>query len=172
MLGMEGYEPQWCHSAKALAAAQRARCSRIVGRRLDGAWLMWDLERRDWFAGGPVILGFGDVNVEVMHRKFDECAITWGQIDMSMPLEWPGLVLDWRADSHPALLAAHGRRLRAVNVIERITPSDWRPRVLHAVEFLFEGARLAVYNALDENGLTDAPDVSLPIGFWRRVSIA
>ncbi|SDY23004.1 hypothetical protein SAMN05444365_1011134 [Micromonospora pattaloongensis] len=172
MLGTEGYEPQWCHRASALAAAHRARCARIVGRPLDGAWLMWDARRGDWFAAGPVILGFGDVNIEVTHRKFDECAITWGQIDMSMPLAWPGLALDWRAYCHPALLTVRGRRLRAVNVIERITPTEWRPRVLYGVEFLFEGARLAVYNALDENALSDAPDVDLPIGFWRRVSIA
>jgi hypothetical protein len=172
VLGIEGYEPQWCHSGKTLAAVHRPRFSRIVGRTLEGAWLMWDLERRRWFADGPVILGFGDVNVEVTHRKFDECGITWGQVDMSMPLEWPGLSLDWRPDAHPALLAARGRRLREVNVIERILPSHWRPRVLHAVEFLFEGSRLAIYNALDENGITDKTDVDLPVGFWCRVPIA
>ncbi|MEV0609727.1 hypothetical protein AB0I61_25485 [Polymorphospora rubra] len=172
MLGIEGYEPQWTHSARSLAAAHRARFGRLVGRPLEGAWLMWDVDQRTWFAGGPVILGFGDVNVEVTHRKFDECAITWNQVDMSMPLDWPGLALDWRADAHEALHAARGRRLREVNVIERIMPSPWRPRVLHAVEFLFDGARLAIHNALDENGLTGAPEVTLPIGFWCRISVA
>jgi hypothetical protein len=172
VLGIEGYEPQWHHSAKALAAAHRARFARVIGRPLDGAWLMWDLTTGGWFAHGPVILGFGDVNVEVTHRKFDECAITWSQVDMSMPLAWPGLALDWRPGGHPALAGARGRPLRAVNVIERIMTAPWRPRLLHAVEFLFDGARLAVYNALDENGLTGATEVDLPIGFWCRVSIA
>jgi hypothetical protein len=50
--------------------------------------------------------------------------------------------------------------------------AHWRPRILHAVEFLFDGARLAIYNALDENGLTDAEEIDLPIGFWCRVSVA
>jgi hypothetical protein len=172
VLGIEGYEPQWHHSAKALAAAHRSRFSRIVDRHLDGAWLMWDRQSRGWFAHGPVILGFGDLNVEVTHRKFDECAITWGQVDMSMPLDWPGLALDWRSGVHPALVRVQGRRLREVNVIERIMTSPWRPRVLHAVELLFDGARLAIHNALDENGLSEADEVNLPIGFWRRVSIA
>jgi hypothetical protein len=172
VLGIEGYEPQWHHSAKTLAAAQRVRFARVVGRRLDGAWVMWDLTSRAWFAHGPVILGFGDVNVEVTHRKFDECAITWDQVDMSMPLDWPGLRLDWHADGHPALARARGRRLRGVNVIERIMTAPWRPRVLHAVEFLFDGARLAISNGLDENALTDSDEVDLPIGFWRRVSVA
>jgi hypothetical protein len=44
--------------------------------------------------------------------------------------------------------------------------------VLHAVEFLFEGSRLAIYNALDENGISDEIDVDLPVGFWCRVPIA
>lgn len=172
MLGIEGYEPQWCYDARRLAAAQRARCARIVGRRLDSAWLMWDAHRERWFAGGPVILTFGDVNIEVAHRKFDECAITWSQIDMSAPPYWPEPGLGWRPNCHPALQAVQGRRLRQVNLIERIMPAEWRPRVLHAVEFLFEGARLAIFNALDENGLTSETEVPLPIGFWRRVSIA
>jgi hypothetical protein len=172
VFGIEGYEPQWHHSARALAAAHRARFSRVVGRPLDGAWLMWDVAERCWHSHGPVVLGFGDVNVEVAHRKFDECAITWAQVDMSMPPDWPGLTLDWRAGGHPALRRAQGRRLRQVNIIERIMVAHWRPRVLHAVEFLFEGARLAVYNALDESGLTDAEEVDLPIGFWCRVSVA
>lgn len=172
MLGAHGYEPQWCHNANTLAAAHRSRFSRIIGRPLDLAWVLWDRDRRTWFPGGPVILGFGGVNVEVMHRKFDECAITWDQLDTSVPPDWPGHTVDWRPDGHPALLAPRGRRLREVNVIERIMPSHWRPRVLHAVEFRFEGSRLAVYNALDENGLTDVPDVNLPIGFWRRVHVA
>lgn len=172
MLGVEGYQPQWHHSAKALAAAHRARFSRVVGRPLDGAWLMWDVTSQSWHAHGPVVLGFGDVNVEVTHRKFDECAITWDQVDMSAPPDWPGLALDWRPYPHPALRSVRGRRLRQVNVIERIMTAHWRPRVLHAVEFLFEGARLAIYNGLDENGLTDAEEIDLPIGFWCRVSVA
>jgi hypothetical protein len=174
VLGIEGYEPVWHHTAKTLAAAHRARFSRLLGRPLVGGWVMWDLDHRSWFADGPVILGFGDSNVEVTHRKFDECAITWDQVDMSMPPDWPGsgLRLDWRSGVQPALSAVTGRRLRAVNAIERIMPSTWRPRALDAIEFLFEEGRLAVYNAMDENGLTNEPDVTWPIGFWRRVPIA
>jgi hypothetical protein len=172
VLGIEGYEPEWFHQAKALATAHRARFARVIGRELVGAWLMWDLDERRWFANGPVILGFGDINVEVTHRKFDECAITWGQVDMSMPVDWPGFSLDWRSGAHPALRKAQGLRLREVNVIERIMTAHWRPRVLHAVEFLFDGARLAVYNAMDENGLTDADEINMPVGFWCRVPIA
>jgi hypothetical protein len=178
VLGIEGYEPQWYHSGRPLAAAHRARFAHLIGCELVGAWLMWDVDERSWFAGGPVILGFGGpngfggTNVEVTHRKFDECAITWNQVDMSMPLDWPGVTLDWRAGGHPALRTVQGRRLREVNVIERIMTSHWRPRVLHAVEFRFDGARLAVYNALDENGLTDADEIDLPVGFWHRIPIA
>ena len=45
---------------------------------------------------------------------------------------------------HAALRNARGKVLRAVNIIELITPAEWRPRVLHAVEVLFDGAPLAV----------------------------
>jgi hypothetical protein len=193
VFGIEGYEPQWHHSGRTLAAAHRARFRRLVGQTLHDAWLMWDLDADRWFADGPVILGFDDTNVEITHRKFDDCAITWNQVDMLMPLHWPGIRLDWRADAHPALRTVRGRRLREVNVIERLMAAHWRPTVLHAVELLFEGgpatggrggsrgrpagsaggvARLAIFNALDENGLTDAAEVELPVGRWRRIPVA
>lgn len=174
MLGIEGYEPEWHHDAEALAAAHRARFSRIIGHELVAGWLMWNVRERGWFADGPVILGFGDTNVEVTHRKFDECAITWDQVDMTRPIDWfaGGIRLDWRPDPHAALRHARGRPLRQVNVIERLMPARWRPRLLHAVEFLFDGARLAVYNAMDENGLDDLPEAELPVAAWRRIRIA
>jgi hypothetical protein len=172
VFGIEGYEPQWHHSGRALAAAHRARFRQLIGQALHGAWLMWDLDADRWFADGPVILGFTDANVEITHRKFDDCAITWDQVDMLMPLHWCDLRLDWRDDGHPALRRVHGRRLREVNVIERLMTADWRPTVLHGVELQFEGrGRLTIFNALDENGLTDA-EVELPVGRWRRVPIA
>ncbi|HYN96646.1 MAG TPA: hypothetical protein VES42_22615 [Pilimelia sp.] len=171
MLGIEGYEPHWQHSPLALAAAHRSRFRGLVGSPLTDAWLMWDVAGDAWFAHGPVILGFDEAIVEVAHRKFDECAITWGQVDMSRPPDWPGVTLDWRARGHRAVRRVRGRRLRAVNIIERDMAVDWRPPVLHAVEFLFDGARLAIYNALDENGLSGADEVELPPGFWRRIPV-
>jgi hypothetical protein len=173
VLAIEGYEPQWHHSARTLAATHRSRFARLIGRRLVGAWVMWDVDRRCRHADGPVILGFGDSTVEITHRKFDECAITWNQVDMSLPIDryGSGLRLDWRTGAHPALEAVTGQRLREVNAIERVMPSSWRPRVLDAVELLFEEDRLAVYNALDENGLSHR-DVSWPVGLWERIPIA
>jgi hypothetical protein len=173
VFGIEGWEPQWQHSGQALAAAHRDRFGRLVGAPLVDAWLMWDLDQDRWFAGGPVILGFADTNVEITHRKFDDCAITWDQVDMTQPPDWAGIRLDWRAGGHPALRTVRGRRLREVNVIERLMPAIWRPTVLHAVELLFEGpARLGIFNALDENGLTAAEEVDLPVGRWQRVRLA
>ncbi|MFC3384795.1 hypothetical protein [Couchioplanes azureus] len=174
LLGIEGYEPEWHYDAGALAAVHRGRFAQLIGRKLLHGWLMWDMSARGWFADGPVILGFGGTNVEITHRKFDECAITWDQVDMSAPIDWyaTGIQLDWRADPHAALRQARGRILREVNIVERTTVAEWRPRVLHAVEFLFEGARLAVYNAMDENGLTGVPEMDLPVASWRRVRVA
>ena len=171
MLGIDGYEPVWQYDAEALAAVHRHRFARIIGRELRASWLMWDVAERGWFADGPVILDFGSTRVEISHRKFDECAITWDQIDMGVPIDWYEH-FDWRADPHAALRHARGRPLRSVNIIELVTTAEWRPRILHAVEFLFDGARLAVYNAMDENGLTDVPEVDLPMHNWRRIHVA
>jgi hypothetical protein len=97
---------------------------------------MWDIAERGWFADGPVVLDFGITRVEITHRKFDECAITWDQIDMNVPIDWYEH-FDWRADPHAALRHARGRVLKAVNIIELMTGTTWRPRSLHDIEFLF-----------------------------------
>ena len=171
MLGIEGWKPEWHHDAEALAATHRHMFVRLIGRKLRSSWLMWDIAERGWFADGPVILNFGPTCVEITHRKFDECAITWDQIDRSVPNDWYEH-FEWRPDPHAALRNARGKLLRAVNIIELVTTAEWRPRILHAVEFLFAGARLAIYNAMDENGLTDVPEVDLPMHNWRRVHVA
>jgi hypothetical protein len=171
VLGIEGYDPEWHYDAEALAAVHRHRFARLIGQKLQSSRLMWDIAERGWFADGPVILDFASTQVEITHRKFDECAITWDQIDMRVPIDWYEH-FDWRPDPHAALRNARGRRLRAVGIIELITVAEWRPRILHAVEFLFEGARLAIYNAMDENGLTDVPEIDLPVHSWRRVRVA
>lgn len=172
MLGIEGYEPVWHHDAGTLAAAHRARFARLIGQPLVGSWLVWDLDAQEWFTGGPVVFGFPDANVEVTHRKFDECAISWDTIDMQGELEWPGMRLDWWADPHPVMRAAQGKPLTRVSVLERITTNAWRPNVLHALEFFFGDVRVSLFNAMDENGLDGADEVNLPVGFWRRVPIA
>jgi hypothetical protein len=171
MLGIEGWEPVWHYDAEALAAVHRHRFAQIIGRKLGAGWLMWDMAERGWFADGPVVLNFGSTQVEITHRKFDECAITWNQIDRDLPIDWYEH-FDWRPDPHAALRNARGKRLRAVSVIELVTVAEWRPRILHAIEFLFDGARLAIYNAMDENGLTDVPEIDLPVNSWRRVRVA
>ncbi|MCP2325953.1 hypothetical protein HDA40_004460 [Hamadaea flava] len=172
MLGIEGYEPIWQHDAQALAAAHRARFQQVIGQPLVGSWLMWDLDAHAWFTGGPVVLGFPDANIEITHRKFDECAISWDTIDMQAPVEWPGLRLDWWSDTHPTVVSARGRELRAVNLIERVMPAHWRPTALHAVELIFDGLRLELFNAMDENGISGEPEVVLPVGRWTRIPIA
>lgn len=172
MLGIEGYEPIWHHDARALAAAHHARFAQIIGQPLVGSWLVWDLDAQAWFTGGPVVLGFPDANIEITHRKFDECAISWDTIDMQAPPDWPGLRLDWWSDTHPTVRAARGRELRAVNLIERVMPAHWRPTALHAVELIFDGVRLELFNAMDENGISGEPEVTLPVGRWTRIPLA
>jgi hypothetical protein len=173
VFGIEGYDPQWHHRGQALAALHRSRFAQLRQQPLVGAWLMWDLDEDRWYSDGPVVLGFPDVNVEITHRKFDECAITWGQVDMSAPLVWAGRRLDWRRNAHPALRTVQGRTLSAVNVLERLMPARWRPTVLYAVELQFDGpARLEIFNALDENGLIATPEIDLPVGRWRRIPLA
>ena len=172
MPGIDGYEPEWQHDAEALAAVHRHRFAQLIGRTLRSSWLMWDMAERGWYADGPVVLDFGRNRVEITHRKFDECAITWNQIDMTVPMDDWYSHLDWRSDPDRSLRNARGRQLRSVNIVELVTPAEWRPRILHAVEFLFDGARLAIYNAMDENGLTDVPEVDLPVHSWRRVHVA
>lgn len=153
--GIEGYEPQWVRGGSAVAAAHGDRLGQLVQRRLSGGWVVWDLQDDEWFSDCPVLLDFEGHQVELNHHKLDDLSITWNTVDPATPVAWPGFALRWRRDGHPGLRSLEGQVLQDIEILEW-TGDDLAHGTV-AVSFVFPEARLTVFNALDENGLTLEP---------------
>ncbi|MEO3808067.1 hypothetical protein ABGB17_03600 [Sphaerisporangium sp. B11E5] len=151
--GISGYRPVWLDGRVAVTAAHGQRLAMLEGRRLTRALLMWDLDEDEWFSDGLILLDFEGEQVEIVHHKLDEISITRNTVDPAQPLDWAGqgFRLAWREDVPGELAALRGQRLRGVELFEW-TGEDMAQGTV-ALGFVFLNGRVAIYNALDENGI-------------------
>jgi hypothetical protein len=172
---VSGWQPDWTSHTQALSARHRDRLRRLRGQRIDATWLVWIVDTYKWFADLPVVLRIGDQQLEVCARNFDDLSITWNTIDVQVPPRaWMDGALQWRRDAHPVLRQAVGRIVREVRMTEHLfttervhppdpdrqhTESSW---LLGGIWLELDGGHLQIYNALDENGLTDQPPSTGP----------
>lgn len=163
---VSGWEPDWRPGAEQLRS-QSDRLKALRGLRITGAWVAWITDRGKWFADLPIVVQFEDEHqVEVCWQKLDELSITWNTVDVTVtPTAW----VTWRRNVHPALSAIEGdvltdvagtehlfttRQARPVPEEADATHSTW----LTGGIWLKTGqAGLHIFNALDENGLSNEP---------------
>ncbi|MEU6206839.1 hypothetical protein ABZ814_25005 [Micromonospora musae] len=153
--GITGYQPRWLNGVDEVAERHGRRLGALVGRRLTGAWVVWDADNDEWFADCPVVLDFAGERLEINHQKFDDLSITWDSVDVTRAPTWPtsdGFRLVWRDDVPAVLAAPCGQRTTAVELLEWLG-GDLADGTV-AVGLRFADGWLTVYNALDENGLT------------------
>ncbi|MFE6844677.1 hypothetical protein [Streptomyces sp. NPDC057686] len=153
--GIEGYRPHWLNDPGLVARTHGPRLRALSGRTLTQVWTVWDLVDDEWFRDCPVLLDFDDVQVEVNHRKFDDLSLTWNTINPRRPVSWTGFDLEWRSEALPGLQMLRGMTLRGAELLEWIVGNVAGSTA--DVSFVFPDARLTVFNALDENGLTFDP---------------
>jgi hypothetical protein len=131
---------------------------------------VWNLEVGQWFPDLPVVLDFDDGRrLEMCWQKFDDLSITWNSIDVDVtPVAWVTWPLTWRAGAHPALTVMVDELVTGVAVTEHLfTTDDVLSGGGSSVWFtsgLWLGTEMTglhVFNALDENGLSnEAPQTS------------
>jgi len=174
-------------TAEDLLKTHGSRLRSLIGRTIDATWVAWDVERDEWFPDEAVILDVGETSLEIVCWKLSDIVLSWNAIDKSQPPAWVSdwsidFRLDWRRDAHPALQGALGRRIAAINLVEylhRTTVIDDRKNpdnvgrqdeawLLIGIELELEGCTLAVFNALDENGISLEPFVGEE---YRRVPV-
>ncbi|WFE61065.1 hypothetical protein O7633_31365 [Micromonospora sp. WMMD712] len=152
--GISGYRPDWLQGSNPIVATHGRRLSGLVGRALRHVWLVWDLRADEWFCDCPVLLDFGDEQVEVNHQKFDDVSVTFSSIDPGQSVAWPtsdDFPLAWRAEPIEQLDEFRGQMLRQVELLEYTGGTLADGSV--ALGFAFPAGHLTIYNALDENGL-------------------
>jgi hypothetical protein len=140
------------------------------GRVVD-SWLVWDLEHDKWFADLPVILMLDDGRkLAVSWRKLDDLSITWNSMAVSAtPIAWMTWPLARRSQSHESLRSVTGSVINAVaSTKHRFTTRQVAPPtavgaetyatwLIRGIWLGTDGVGLHIFNALDENGLSNDP---------------
>ena len=158
-------------SVDAVLSVHGENLQSLIGQRLQSVQVAWDVEQDEWFSDEPVVLVFERCVLEIVWWQLNELSISWGAIDRERAPNWFGCYKDsklqWREANHAAVVAAIGRVVEEVDLVElnestltkgrsdSLKSSDW---LLHGVCIGFETeseTALSVFNALDENGLSN-----------------
>jgi hypothetical protein len=162
-LGVLGYAPRHFDSRAALLAEYGDRLHALRGERLRRSFAVWERgmwaalraglprHRLDaWFCDAPVILDFGVTRLELAGFKFHLC-VSWDLIDVTEAIDWGDLRLEWREDPLRELARLRERTIDMVRVVEY-------QGALSGLQFCSGTECVELYNALDELGITDAPE--------------
>lgn len=163
---VSGWVPNWMPGSEQLARQASALVGR-VGHVVVEAWLVWNEETDQWFADLPVVIVFDDgEQLELCWQKFDDLSVSRNTIDLSVaPLAWVEWPLSWRRAAHPALAAVEGCAvvgLAATQHLFAAVDADYphRPETGGWLDgglwFVSTSGGLHIYNALDENGLSNS----------------
>lgn len=168
--GISGWQPDWQEGTEQISRHADALAS-LIGTELTGAWTARIGSQDQWFADMPVVLQFSDGRqLELCWQKFDELSVSWNTIDLNGELVWPAPEIDtlsWRPWAHDALTAMRSARVTNVARTEFLfTTSDvdypHRPQsktwLTGGVWFGASELGLHVFNALDENGLSNSTE--------------
>ncbi|PZT91118.1 MAG: hypothetical protein DI630_29895 [Gordonia sp. (in: high G+C Gram-positive bacteria)] len=134
----------------------------MVGEKIAGIWVVWNLESDEWFADLPVVVQLkSGRRLEVCWEKFDDLSITWNTIDTNVTprarVEWP---LERRRDALPPFSPVVGATVREFAATRspftmqnvnhpREVSSTWLTTGLWIGT---TAAGLHIVTALDENG--------------------
>lgn len=164
-----GWQPTW-QPAETQLRRHADRLRSLRGRRVRDTWIVWNLEHAQWFAELPVVIQFEDgLQLEVGWQKFDDLSVTWDTIDVAVtPYAWVSWPLEWRSQAHPALATITGREVVQVEATQHLfttrrvdPPNDSHSAWLTSGIWLQTAqSGLHIFNALDENGLSNEPPLS------------
>ena len=164
---ISGWQADWREATEQVARNAEALAG-LIGARVTGAWTVWIAAADEWFADMPVVLEFDSgEQLEVCWQKMDNLSISWSTIDLERtPQAWVD-GLSWRPWAHASLNALRDQVITHVartEVLLSTTDVDHPRRpprevwMTGGLWFGTAGPGLHIFNALDENGLSNTAE--------------
>ena len=105
----------------------------------------------------PIMLVIGGEHIEICWQQFDSLSITKNQIDITNCISYEENI-PYKENAHPALNEAIGKKILRVKLgMSSMTLEEKVLPMINSVDFELENGFLAIFNALDENGLSNVP---------------
>ena len=163
------YTPDYIDSTTELIRQKAGILKALIGQELSSSFLVWDTEENEWFWDGPVILIFGNTQLELCCNKLEEISITSNTVNIHEKphIDWdPDGNYKWRENSLEEINSVLGNKLENIYVVEfefTTHPVGEKPNssnatsnwILNGLDFYFKEGFFSFFNALDENGITN-----------------
>lgn len=162
MSWIEGWKPEWVSDKEQAIDLLKEKARAWVGSKIEATYIGWLEEHNEWFPDVPVVLIIAGKQYEICWQKFDELSITENQINLDVHETAAGVPISMRLNALPEFRKAVGRKILAIELGENEMGFGERGvdrpmRIVNSVNFILEGGYLAVFNAMDENGVSGQP---------------
>ena len=157
MSWIERYKPKWVVEKREAEELVERWSKDWIGKRLDKAYVAWFEADDSWYEDLPIILFIGGDSIEICWQKFDSLSITKNQIDITNCISI-NKKIPYKENAHPALHEVVGKKILNVKLgMSSMTLEDKEIPMINSVDFVFEDSFISIFNALDENGLSNMP---------------
>ncbi|MFC1751190.1 hypothetical protein ACFL2V_20595 [Pseudomonadota bacterium] len=168
------FKPEYISNTQKFLDKKREFLLAFIGSELKESWAVWDLEDDEWFKDGPILLIFENSKMVFCTNKLEELSVTNEDINLtSKPnVSWAEFDLAWRKNPIKEINNLLGKDLKKMYVTESeftgsVEESKNNPELvgtrvsewyLSGLDMEFSGGCISLFNALDENGVSDCAD--------------
>jgi hypothetical protein len=157
MTWIQGYNPKWVLDKVEAENFIGVWSRQWVGKTIERTFVGWYESNDSWYEDLPIILIIGGEQIEICWQKFDSLSITKNQINVDNCISYDEKI-PYRENALSALSGAIGKRILSVKLgMSFMTLEEKVIPMINSVDFELENGFLSIFNALDENGVSNVP---------------
>ncbi|MBJ7557026.1 hypothetical protein [Marinomonas spartinae] len=157
MSWIQGYNPEWVEDKEAAIELVKSYSRKWIGNTISSSYVGWFSPDNEWDENLPIVLIIGDVQYEICWQKFDSLAITSKQINLYHCI-CSGELTPYKRNYHEAINKCLEKEIVSVELgMSSMTLEGKVLPMINSIDFHLVGGFLTIYNALDENGLSNEP---------------
>ena len=172
MLGIPTYKPKFHAKAESFKDEFDKTLSKLIGKRIDRFWIMWETNENEWQSDGPVILEIDGNRFEFTAYLLDEFSMTINSFELNEKLDWYGMgnemPLIWKENGITELTKNLNKSIIGINILTYNFVSEFVESgnkhetgdMLTGIEFILEKESesdkenfFTIFNNLDQNGI-------------------
>ena len=157
MSWIQGYTPEWVLDKSKAEELIEKLSNNWVGKTIECSYVGWYTPDDSWYEDFPIILIIDGEKVEICWQQFDSLSITKNQINLDNCISYDEIV-PYKKNALAELNRAMGKKILSVKLgMSSMTIEDKMIPMINSVDFELENGFLTIFNALDENGVSNAP---------------
>ena len=168
MLGITSYKPKFHNNGDSFKNEFEKTLAKLIGKKIERYWLMWDLNQNEWLADGPVVIEINGQRFEFTAYQLDDFSLTINSFELSEKLDWYGsgdeMPLTWKENPKIELNKNLNKVVFEVNILtyDFYQNNNESEYLLIGIEFVLEKESesdnenfFSIYNGLDQNELNN-----------------